>query len=102
MRTGSLRAVRTSMDGYVVLRTYETCTDRRPQVNTRDVEQIWKDTFTYLYREEENFIFPITLHPDVSGYVRLPSSPRASLLTTRVFNQPAACPSNDRKCLLAY
>ncbi|EPT00887.1 hypothetical protein FOMPIDRAFT_137494 [Fomitopsis schrenkii] len=36
-------------------------------VNTRDVEQIWKDTFTYLYREEENFIFPITIHPDVSG-----------------------------------
>ncbi|KAI0737741.1 glycoside hydrolase/deacetylase [Daedaleopsis nitida] len=36
-------------------------------VNTRDVEQLWKDTFTYLYREEENFIFPITIHPDVSG-----------------------------------
>jgi len=36
-------------------------------VNCRDVEQLWKDTFTYLYREEENFIFPITIHPDVSG-----------------------------------
>jgi len=36
-------------------------------VNTRDVEQLWKDTFTYLYREEEDFIFPITIHPDVSG-----------------------------------
>ncbi|KAF8555836.1 carbohydrate esterase family 4 protein [Imleria badia] len=36
-------------------------------VNARDVEQLWKDTFTYLYREEENFIFPITIHPDVSG-----------------------------------
>ncbi|KAH9884937.1 glycoside hydrolase/deacetylase [Cubamyces lactineus] len=36
-------------------------------VNTRDVEQLWKDMFTYLYREEENFIFPITIHPDVSG-----------------------------------
>jgi len=36
-------------------------------VNTRDVEDLWKDTFTYLYREEENFIFPITIHPDVSG-----------------------------------
>lgn len=23
------------------------------------------------YREEENFIFPITIHPDVSGYVIL-------------------------------
>jgi len=36
-------------------------------VNTRDVEQLWKDTFTYCYREEEDFIFPITIHPDVSG-----------------------------------
>ncbi|KAF9233739.1 carbohydrate esterase family 4 protein [Melanogaster broomeanus] len=36
-------------------------------VNTRDVEQLWKDTFTYLYREEKDFIFPITIHPDVSG-----------------------------------
>ncbi|KAK7696101.1 hypothetical protein QCA50_000744 [Cerrena zonata] len=36
-------------------------------VNARDVEQLWKDMFTYLYREEEDFIFPITIHPDVSG-----------------------------------
>ncbi|KAI0053721.1 glycoside hydrolase/deacetylase [Auriscalpium vulgare] len=36
-------------------------------VNSKDVEQLWKDTFTYLYREEEDFIFPITIHPDVSG-----------------------------------
>ncbi|ETW84093.1 hypothetical protein HETIRDRAFT_314180 [Heterobasidion irregulare TC 32-1] len=36
-------------------------------VNARDVEQLWKDTFEYLYREEESFIFPITIHPDVSG-----------------------------------
>ncbi|KAL5483460.1 hypothetical protein ACEPAI_8691 [Sanghuangporus weigelae] len=55
-------------------------------VNTRDVEDLWKDTFSYLYRrvppydfsfiliqpngpfrEEKDFIFPITIHPDVSG-----------------------------------
>ncbi|KII85988.1 hypothetical protein PLICRDRAFT_165594 [Plicaturopsis crispa FD-325 SS-3] len=36
-------------------------------VNAKDVEQLWKDTFTYCYREEEDFIFPITIHPDVSG-----------------------------------
>ncbi|KAH7926010.1 carbohydrate esterase family 4 protein [Leucogyrophana mollusca] len=36
-------------------------------VNSRDVEQLWKDTFTYFYREEKDFIFPITIHPDVSG-----------------------------------
>ncbi|PAV17716.1 glycoside hydrolase deacetylase [Pyrrhoderma noxium] len=36
-------------------------------VNTRDVLDLWKDTFTYLYREEQDFIFPVTIHPDVSG-----------------------------------
>ncbi|PAV17718.1 glycoside hydrolase deacetylase [Pyrrhoderma noxium] len=36
-------------------------------VNTRDILDIWKDTFAYLYREEQDFIFPVTIHPDVSG-----------------------------------
>ncbi|KAF5370020.1 hypothetical protein D9758_001162 [Tetrapyrgos nigripes] len=45
-------------------------------VNARDVEQLWKDMFEYFYRqehyrlvsrEEEEFIFPLTIHPDVSG-----------------------------------
>ncbi|EIM85683.1 glycoside hydrolase/deacetylase [Stereum hirsutum FP-91666 SS1] len=36
-------------------------------VNPRDVEQLWQDMFTYLYENEENFIFPMTIHPDVSG-----------------------------------
>ncbi|KAG2075511.1 carbohydrate esterase family 4 protein [Suillus decipiens] len=36
-------------------------------VSTQSVEQLWKDTFTYLYREEKDFVFPISIHPDVSG-----------------------------------
>ncbi|KAF9465591.1 carbohydrate esterase family 4 protein [Collybia nuda] len=36
-------------------------------VSPRDLEQLWKDMFTYCYKEEEEFIFPITIHPDVSG-----------------------------------
>lgn len=36
-------------------------------VSPQVIEQMWKDTFTYYYREEEEFIFPITIHPDVSG-----------------------------------
>ncbi|ANB13399.1 polysaccharide deacetylase family protein [Sugiyamaella lignohabitans] len=36
-------------------------------VNPRDVEDIWKDHFEYFYREHDEFIFPITVHPDVSG-----------------------------------
>ncbi|KAI1325986.1 family 4 carbohydrate esterase [Xylariaceae sp. FL0255] len=36
-------------------------------VNPRDVEDIWKDHFDYFYREYDEFIFPMTIHPDVSG-----------------------------------
>ncbi|KIJ53459.1 hypothetical protein M422DRAFT_64480 [Sphaerobolus stellatus SS14] len=37
-------------------------------VDTRVVEKIWKDTFTYYHQTEDDFIFPVTIHPDVSGY----------------------------------
>lgn len=36
-------------------------------VNPRDIEQLWKDQFDWVYREYETAVFPITLHPDVSG-----------------------------------
>ena len=32
-----------------------------------------------ILREEENFIFPITIHPDVSGYVGIPLQVIATL-----------------------
>lgn len=35
-------------------------------VNPRDVEQLWMDHFDYFYREHDEFIFPMTIHPDVS------------------------------------
>jgi len=35
--------------------------------NPRDVEDIWRDHFDYFYREYDEFVFPITIHPDVSG-----------------------------------
>ncbi|KAG6808604.1 hypothetical protein H0H93_016708, partial [Arthromyces matolae] len=35
--------------------------------NPRDIEEMWKDMFTYCYNNEDEFIFPITIHPDVSG-----------------------------------
>ncbi|ODV86111.1 hypothetical protein CANARDRAFT_6608 [[Candida] arabinofermentans NRRL YB-2248] len=35
--------------------------------NPRDIEDIWRDHFDYFYREYDEFIFPITCHPDVSG-----------------------------------
>ncbi|TIA13053.1 glycoside hydrolase/deacetylase [Aureobasidium pullulans] len=33
-------------------------------VNPRDIEDIWKDHFTYYYREFDEFIFPMTIHPE--------------------------------------
>ena len=37
-------------------------------VNPRDVEDLWKDHFDYFYREYDDFVFPVTVHPDVSGH----------------------------------
>lgn len=36
-------------------------------VNPRDIEELWRDQFDYCYREYDEFVFPITVHPDVSG-----------------------------------
>ena len=36
-------------------------------VNPRDIESMWKDQFDFVYREFDEAIFPITIHPDVSG-----------------------------------
>jgi peptidoglycan/xylan/chitin deacetylase (PgdA/CDA1 family) len=39
-------------------------------IDTRSIERLWKDQFDYLYREcpeDGSFVFPISIHPDVSG-----------------------------------
>ncbi|MFQ5998986.1 MAG: polysaccharide deacetylase, partial [Candidatus Bathyarchaeia archaeon] len=36
-------------------------------VNPRDIEQMWRDQFDWVYREHDYAIFPLTIHPDVSG-----------------------------------
>ena len=36
-------------------------------VNPRDIEQMWRDQFDYVYREYDDAVFPMTIHPDVSG-----------------------------------
>lgn len=36
-------------------------------VNPRDIEQLWRDQFDWVYREHDYAIFPLTIHPDVSG-----------------------------------
>ncbi len=36
-------------------------------VNPRDIEQLWRDQFDWVYREMDYAVFPITIHPDVAG-----------------------------------
>ncbi len=36
-------------------------------VNPLDIEQLWRDQFDWMYRELDYAVFPITVHPDVSG-----------------------------------
>jgi len=36
-------------------------------VNPRDIETLWRDQFDWVYREYDEAVFPITIHPDVSG-----------------------------------
>ncbi|KAG6876700.1 hypothetical protein C0993_000981 [Termitomyces sp. T159_Od127] len=58
-------------------------------VNPRDLEEMWKDMFTYCYNNEEEFIFPITIHPDVSGLflniVTPPSFPEQGNFPVKVY-----------------
>ena len=36
-------------------------------VNPRDLEELWRDQFDWVYRECDYAVFPITIHPDVAG-----------------------------------
>ena len=49
-------------------------------VNPRDIEEIWRDQFDWVYREYDYAVFPITIHPDVSG------RPQVLLMLERLFD----------------
>ncbi|GGI01663.1 polysaccharide deacetylase [Arthrobacter liuii] len=36
-------------------------------VNPRDIEEMWRDQFDWIYREMDQAVFTMTIHPDVSG-----------------------------------
>ncbi len=36
-------------------------------VNPRDIEEMWRDEFDWVYRELDYAVFAFTIHPDVSG-----------------------------------
>ncbi|AWT24871.1 MULTISPECIES: polysaccharide deacetylase family protein [Corynebacterium] len=49
-------------------------------VSPNDIEQLWKDQFDWVYRELDYAVFPITIHPDVSG------RPQVLLMLERLIN----------------
>jgi len=36
-------------------------------VNPRDIEELWRDQFDWVYREMDYAVFAFTIHPDVAG-----------------------------------
>jgi peptidoglycan/xylan/chitin deacetylase (PgdA/CDA1 family) len=48
-------------------------------VNPRDIEQMWRDQFDWVYREFDYAVFPMTIHPDVAG------RPQVLLMLERLF-----------------
>jgi len=48
-------------------------------VNPRDLEDIWRDQFDWIYREYDYAVFAMTIHPDVSGH------PQALMMLERLF-----------------
>ncbi|MDV4169382.1 polysaccharide deacetylase [Rhodovulum sp. FJ3] len=53
-------------------------------VNPRDIEQMWKDQFDWVYENMDYAVFPITIHPDVSG------RPQVLLMLERLFKHMAS------------
>jgi peptidoglycan/xylan/chitin deacetylase (PgdA/CDA1 family) len=49
-------------------------------VSPRDIESLWRDQFDWVYRELDYAVFPVTLHPDVSG------RPQVLLMLERLFD----------------
>ena len=55
-------------------------------VNPRDIEQLWRDQFDWVYREMDYAVFPITIHPDVAG------RPQVLLMLERLYAHMVAHP----------
>ncbi len=55
-------------------------------VNPRDIEELWRDQFDWVYREYDYAAFTITIHPDVSG------RPQVLSMHERFFSHMASHP----------
>jgi len=55
-------------------------------VNPRHLEEMWRDQFDWVYREYDYAVFPMTIHPDVSG------RPHVLMMLERLYNHMASHP----------
>ncbi len=55
-------------------------------VNPRDIEELWRDQFDWVYRENDYAVFTMTIHPDVSG------RPQVLLMLERLYEYFAGHP----------
>lgn len=55
-------------------------------VNPRQLEEMWRDQFDWVYREYDYAVFEMTIHPDVSGRPLDPLDPK--LLAALEGSQP--------------
>lgn len=49
-------------------------------VNPYDIEALWREQFDWVYREYDYAVFPMTIHPDVSG------RPQVLMMLERLYN----------------
>lgn len=49
-------------------------------VNPRDIEELWRDQFDWVYREYDYAVYTLTIHPDVSG------KPQCLMMHERLFD----------------
>jgi len=55
-------------------------------VNPRDIEEMWRDQFDWVYREYDYAVFPMTIHPDVAG------RPHVLMMLERLYHYMVAQP----------
>ena len=55
-------------------------------INPRDIEELWRDQFDWVYREYDYAVFTMTIHPDVSG------RPQVQLMLERIFEHISGHP----------
>ncbi len=56
-------------------------------INPRDIEDLWRDQFDWVYREYDYAVFTLTIHPDVSG------RPQVLLMLERIYAHIASHPA---------